>query len=113
MRAEGYTWLCPGEQDRARLLENSRRVSRARSIASAAIGLCLVYVAPTYGWWLMGLFALSALNTQTLEARMRRSASPEYHAGFSILLSQALTTAAAAFTGGPRSAILPLVAVPT
>ena len=113
MRSDTRTWLCPGEFDRVRLLENSRRVSRARSIASAAVGLCLIYVAPTYGWWLVGLFAISALNTQTLEWRMRRSSRPEYHVACSILTSQALIAIAAAFTGGSRSAILPLIAVPT
>jgi diguanylate cyclase (GGDEF)-like protein len=112
-RAGGTTWLCPHESDRSRLLENSTRVSRARAVASATIGLCLVYAAPRYGWWLLGLFAASALNTQTLERRMRRSRRPEYHVAFSIVLSQALIAAAAAFSGGPSSPILPLVAVPT
>ncbi len=110
---EKRTWLCPSELDRTRLLENSQRVSRARAIASGTIALCLVYVAPTDGWWLLALFAVSALNTQTLERRMRRSARPEYHVAFSILLSQGLIATAAAATGGSRSAILPLVAVPT
>jgi diguanylate cyclase (GGDEF)-like protein len=44
---------------------------------------------------------------------MRRSARPEYHVAVSIVLSQTLLAAAAAFTGGPRSVILPLIAVPT
>jgi diguanylate cyclase (GGDEF)-like protein len=113
MRNDSPSWLCPCEFDRARLLENSQRVSRARAIASAAIGLCLIYVAPIYGWWLVALFAVSALNTQTLEWRMRRSVRPEYHVAVSILLSQALIATAAAFSGGSRSAILPLIAVPT
>jgi diguanylate cyclase (GGDEF)-like protein len=113
VRAGGKTWLCPGEFDRARLLENSRRVSRARAVASAAIGLCLIYAAPRYGWWMIGLFGVSALNTQTLERRMRRSRRPEYHVAVSIVLSQALLAAAAAFSGGPFSPILPLIAVPT
>jgi diguanylate cyclase (GGDEF)-like protein len=113
MPRDRHTWLCPGEFDRARLLENSRRVSRARSIASLVVALCLIYAAPKYGWWLVGLFAVSALNTQTLEWRMRRSARPEYHVACSIVLSQGLIALAAAFTGGPRSMILPLVAVPT
>jgi diguanylate cyclase (GGDEF)-like protein len=107
------TWLCPSELDRARLLENSQRVSRARAIASGTVAVCLIYVAPTDGWWLLALFAVSALNTQTLDHRMRRSARPEYHVAFSILLTQGLIVTAAAATGGSRSAILPLVAVPT
>src|SRR2546421_11922041 len=49
LRSDDATWLCPTALDRARLLENSRRVSRARSITSAAIGLCLIYAAPAFG----------------------------------------------------------------
>jgi diguanylate cyclase (GGDEF)-like protein len=111
LRSDDATWLCPTALDRARLLENSRRVSRARSITSAAIGLCLIYAAPTYGWWMIGVFVLSALNTQTLEARIRRSRRPEYHVAFSIVFSQALLATVAALTGGPRSVILPLISI--
>jgi diguanylate cyclase (GGDEF)-like protein len=110
---EKRTWLCPSELDCTRLLENSQRVSRARAIASGTIAICLIYVAPTDGWWLLALFAVSALNTQTLEYRMRHSVRPEYHVAISILLSQGLLAIAGAATGGSRSAILPLVAVPT
>jgi diguanylate cyclase (GGDEF)-like protein len=111
LRSDDATWLCPTALDRARLLENSRRVSRARSITSAAIGLCLIYAAPAYGWWVIGVFVLSALNTQTLEARIRRSRRPEYHVAFSIIFSQALLATVAALTGGPRSAMLPLISI--
>ena len=113
MRAAIGRWLCPNAQDRARVVENSGRIARARSIASVTIGAGVLYVAPTYGWWMVGLFALSALNTQTLDARMRRSDSPELHAASSILLSQALLAGGAALTGGPRSPIISLIAVPT
>ena len=96
-----------------RLLENSQRVSRARAIASVAVGLCLIYAAPTYGWWLVGLFAVSALNTQTLEladasqfkARVsRRVQHPD---------EPSVDRDRRGVHGWIRSAILPLVAVPT
>jgi diguanylate cyclase (GGDEF)-like protein len=109
----GRTWICPRELDRARLRDNSARITRARMVVYVSIGVCLIYAAPVYGWWILGLLAISAVNTQTLEWRVRRSARPEYHVAVSIVLSQALVAAAAAFTGGPKSVILPLVAVPT
>jgi diguanylate cyclase (GGDEF)-like protein len=112
-RASGGTWICPRELDRARLRENSARITRARMVASLSIAVALIYAAPTYGWWFLGLFAISALNTQTLEWRVQRSTRPEYHVAVSIVLSQALIAVAAAFTGGPESVILPLIAVPT
>jgi diguanylate cyclase (GGDEF)-like protein len=109
----GRTWICPRELDRARLRDNSARITRARTVVYLSIGVCMIYAAPVYGWWMLGLLAISALNTQTLEWRVRRSARPEYHVAVSIVLSQTLLAIAAAFTGGPRSMILPLIAVPT
>jgi diguanylate cyclase (GGDEF)-like protein len=112
-RAAGGTWICPRELDRARLRENSKRITRARAFVYASIGISMIYAAPVYGWWILGLFAVSALNTGTLEWRIGRSRRPEYHVAVSIVLSQALIAFAAAFTGGPNSVILPLIAVPT
>ncbi len=113
MSAVSATWLCPDDQARARVLENSRRVRRARTIASAAVGLAVFWAAPRYSWWLAAMFALSVLNTSTVELRMRRAGRPEYHAAFAVLISQALIAVAAAISGGPRSPMLPLIAVPT
>jgi diguanylate cyclase (GGDEF)-like protein len=93
--------------------ENSARVRRARTVASVSVGSALLYAAPTLSWWLIVPFALSVVNTETLDWRIRRSRVPEYHAAGSILWSQAMTIAAAALTGGPRSPMLILVAVPT
>src|SRR5579859_7481280 len=107
------TWLCPDDQARARVLENSRRVRRARTIASSAVGLAVIYSAPRYSWWLVPMFVFSLVNTSTVEVRMRRARHPEYHAAFAVFLSQALIAAAAAISGGPRSPMLSLMAVPT
>jgi diguanylate cyclase (GGDEF)-like protein len=93
--------------------ENSGRIKRARTLVSATLALTLIYFAPTLGWWVVALFAASALNTQTLDARMRRSSVPEYHAALSIVWSQLIAGAAIALSGGPHSPMLPLVAVPT
>jgi diguanylate cyclase (GGDEF)-like protein len=107
------SWLCPTEQDRARVVENSDRVRRARRVASAAIGLTLVYGIPHYGWWLLGLLVVSVVNTETLDRRMAGSPRPEAHVAFSIFWSQCIVAVAAALTGGPKSPLLPMIAVPT
>jgi diguanylate cyclase (GGDEF)-like protein len=95
------------------VVENSRRVRHARSIASAAIGLAVVWAAPRDSWWLVPMFALSVLNTATVDVRMRRARRPEYQAAFAVFLSQALIALASAVSGGPRSPMLSLMAVPT
>jgi diguanylate cyclase (GGDEF)-like protein len=113
MQRERGTWLCPDPEDRARVIENSGRVARARRLSSLAVAVTLVYLAPTYGWWLIGLLALSALNLETVDRRMRRSARPEFHAATSVLFSLCIVGAAIAFSGGSRSPLLALMAVPT
>ncbi len=113
MKVARGTWLCPDEQARARVLDNSPRVKRARSTASLSVGLAVLYAAPAYSWWLLPLFAVSMLNTSTVDLRMRRSSRPEYHAAFTILVSQALMAAGVLLTGGPHSLMLPLIVIPT
>jgi diguanylate cyclase (GGDEF)-like protein len=107
------TWLCPTEVDRARLLDNSERIRRARTISSLAVGLTLISFVPTYGWWIMVLFAISAINTGTLDARCARSPRPQLHIAASIVLIQSILAAAVALTGGPESLALPWLVMPT
>jgi diguanylate cyclase (GGDEF)-like protein len=107
------TWLCPTELDRARLLDNSVRIRRARTISSLAVGLTLISFVPTYGWWIMVLFAISAINTTTLDARCARSRRPQLHIAASIVLIQSILAAAVALTGGPESLALPWIVMPT
>jgi diguanylate cyclase (GGDEF)-like protein len=113
MRGEPHTWLCPTDEDRARVLENSSRVRSARLVAAAVIGISAIAAVPRYGWWLLGVFAIAFVPIHSLEARMRRSPRPEYHAAFNILMTQAAIAAAAAVTGGPTSPVLALIVVPT
>jgi diguanylate cyclase (GGDEF)-like protein len=107
------TWLCPTELDRARLLDNSARIRRARTISSLAVGLTLISFVPTFGWWIVVLFAISSINTGTLDARCARSRRPQLHIAASIVLIQSILAAAVALTGGPESLALPWIVLPT
>ena len=113
MDVPASTWLCRTEMERARVMDVGARVSRARTIASASVGLTLLLFAPMFGWWTLALFALSALNTQTVDRRMERSARPERHVAASIVWSQLLLAGAVALSGGPASPALPWLVVPT
>jgi len=113
MDARTGTWLCRSEMERARVVDNGARVTRARTIATASVGLTLLLFAPMFGWWTLLLFALSALNTQTVDRRIARSSHPEWHVAFSILWSQLVLAAAVALSGGPKSPAMPWLVVPT
>jgi diguanylate cyclase (GGDEF)-like protein len=113
MDALGGTWLCPDDQARARVLENSRRVRVARTVASFSIGLAVLWGLPTYGVSVLVVFVVSLVNTQTVDVRMRRVKRPEYQAAGTMLLSQVLCAVVAALTGGPRSPLLSLMVIPT
>jgi diguanylate cyclase (GGDEF)-like protein len=106
-------WLCPTEVDRARLLGNSARIARARTITAAAIAVTLASFAPEYGLWTVLLFAVAAVTMGTLDWRCARSTRPQLHIAASIVLIQAMLAASAAATGGPNSLALPWIVLPT
>ncbi|MFL5780098.1 MAG: diguanylate cyclase [Thermoleophilaceae bacterium] len=113
MYARTGAWLCRDELERSRVVDNGARVTRARTVAAASVGATLLLFAPMFGWWTLVLFALSVLNTQTVDHRIARSARPERHVAFSIIWSQLILAAAVALSGGPHSPAMPWLVVPT
>ncbi len=106
MRALIATFLCPTQIDRARMLEGSKAIARARTITGASIGASLVLFAPMYGWWTIALFAVAIANIATLDRRVARSQFPELHIAASIFTMQAVVAAAGGLSGGPDSPVL-------
>jgi diguanylate cyclase (GGDEF)-like protein len=113
MRRGFSTWLCPTELDRARLLDNSVRIRRARTISMIAIAATLASFAPRYGAWTLGLLAVVAIKLALQELRCARSAQPQLHIASSIVLIQAVLAIAAVGSGGPDSQMLPWIVLPT
>ena len=109
---EGLGWLCPTEGHRARMLDMSPRVARARTIAAAAVGVAMLATIGTLGWWTFVLFAVMIGNIGTVEWRIERSRRPERVVASSVLLTIVLTGAAAAGTGGATSPVLVLLVIP-
>jgi diguanylate cyclase (GGDEF)-like protein len=107
------TWLCPTELDRARLLDNSARIRRARTISAVAIAATLIWFARDQGWWTLLYFGIAALNLFTLDWRCARSSRPQLHIAGSIVLLQGILASSAALTGGPASLVLPWLVLPT
>jgi diguanylate cyclase (GGDEF)-like protein len=110
--ADISSWLCPTELDRARVLDNSSRVRRARIVVTAAIGAALVALLPWFGLWTLDLFAASAVNLLTVENRIARSERPERVIAFSLLFTAFVLAAGVALSGGGQSPALPWMTVP-
>jgi diguanylate cyclase (GGDEF)-like protein len=106
------SWLCPTELDRSRVVDASERVRRIRLVGSGAVGAALLIFAPWVGWWPLILFALSALNFLNVERRIDSSAHPELVSAWAIVITMLLLGAGVALSGGPRSPVLPWMALP-
>lgn len=112
MEATG-SWLCPTSLDRSRVVDASPRVRKARTVAASAVGVALLALAPTYGWWTIGLFAIACLNLGTVDMRLRRSRRPERVAAGSFLIILTLIAVGVALSGGPHSPVLSWIVIPT
>jgi len=65
------TWVCPNGEDRARVIENSGRIARARRISTIVLALMVAYLAPACNWWIVVL-----LTSASGCARRPASAAP-------------------------------------
>jgi hypothetical protein len=112
MEATG-SWLCPTSLDRARVVEASPRVRRARTVSAAAVGVALLALAPHYGWWTLALFAVACVNLGTVDLRLRRSRRPEWVAVGSFAVILTIIATGIALSGGPHSPVLSWIVIPT
>jgi diguanylate cyclase (GGDEF)-like protein len=112
VRARLSRWLCPTELDRRRIIDANSRVRMIRTAASIGVGLALLVATPVYGWWLLALFALVAIDFLTVDRRMARSAYPEIVSAVAICNTIVVIAVGVAITGGPSSPALPWLVMP-
>src|SRR5919109_3777022 len=105
-------WLCPTERDRARALDNSDRIRRARGVAAAAMGVTILVTIPWSGWWTVPLFAIALVTLGTLDWRMSRTDRPERAIAATLLIISFDLALGAAFSGGSQSPVLAWLVVP-
>jgi diguanylate cyclase (GGDEF)-like protein len=105
-------WLCPTERDRARVLDMSDRIKRARAVSVGAIGAGILATAPWTGWWTLLLFGVAVATIGTLDWRMTRTDRPERVVAINLLTISLVLAVAAALTGGPHSPALAWLVVP-
>jgi diguanylate cyclase (GGDEF)-like protein len=104
-------WLCPTPAHRARVVEASARIGKARVIIAGAIGLGVLAGAPWNGWWTVLLFIPAGLHLVTMDRWMERSETPELVAFGTLLTMLLVLVAAAGGTGGSVSPVLPWFAL--
>ena len=104
-------WLCPTPAHRARVVEASARIGKARVVIAGAIGVGVFAGAPWNGWWTILLFIPAALHLVTMDRWMDRSETPELVAFGTLLTMLLVLVAAAAGTGGSDSSVLPWFAL--
>jgi len=83
-----------------------------RRVGSGAVGVALVISAPWIGWWTLGLFAFSTLNFRNVERRIHTSTHPERVSVLGITITLLLLGGGIAYSGGPRSPMLPWLVLP-
>jgi diguanylate cyclase (GGDEF)-like protein len=105
-------WLCPTERDRARVLDNSERIRRARAIAAGAMGITILATIPWTGWWTILLFGIAVVTIGTLDWRMARTELPERAVALTLIVISLDLALGAALTGGPTSPVLAWLVVP-
>jgi diguanylate cyclase (GGDEF)-like protein len=111
MEATG-SWLCPTSLDRARVIEASARVRKARMLAALATGAVMLALAPRFGWGTMALFGLVAANLAAVDPLLARSARPERVAARAFLVTLLAIGLGIALSGGVHSPILSWVLIP-
>jgi diguanylate cyclase (GGDEF)-like protein len=112
MMATTGTWLCPTEQDRARLLDMEARIARPRALMYGALGVAFVTAIPWIGWWTVIPLLVQVVLYAVLRPRIPSSRRPEYLVFATVLSSQLLLGAGIALSGGADSPAILLLQLP-
>jgi diguanylate cyclase (GGDEF)-like protein len=112
MMATNGTWLCPTEQDRARLLDMEARIARPRALMYAAVGAAFASVVPWIGWWTAVPLLVQVALYAVLRPRIATSQRPEYIVFATVFSSQVLLGVGIALSGGPQSPAIALLLLP-
>ena len=107
----GYTWICPTELDRERLVATVHGVGRARAIMFVVLAGVAAGSARDTGWWPFVVLLGSAVGSIYLYRDLARRRRPEYWAVAGWLVTQVPLAVGIAITGGPRSPALSWLAI--
>lgn len=97
------TWLVGTEEDRRRIHETERVVTRARQITVVTVIATLPFLAGRYGLWILGVGACYAAYSRFVDRKYQSSAYGDVWMMSLTLVTQAMFASAASVTGGPKS----------
>jgi diguanylate cyclase (GGDEF)-like protein len=106
-----YSWLCPNELDRERLVSTVRGVAMARVVMFMVLTAVLAGSIGQVGWWPLGLLVVAAAASIYLYRELDKRRHAEYWAAAGWLMTQVPLGVGIAITGGPHSPGLPWLAI--
>lgn len=106
-------FFSPTDADRQRLLELEATLRPPRLVTYVAVGITLIVLGPWVGWRMSGaLAALAALYELLIRRRLAADAHPAVLVAAGFTMNELVAAAGAAFSGGPRSPLLPWMVIP-
>jgi diguanylate cyclase (GGDEF)-like protein len=106
-----YTWLCPTELDRDRMMTTVRWVVPARTAMFVILLGVVVGTSRQLGWLPVIPLVVAAVLSSYLYRKLDRRRRPEYWAAGGWLVTQGSLGVGIAMTGGPHSPAMPWLAI--
>jgi hypothetical protein len=106
-------FFCPTDADRERLLELEGTLRAPRIVTYVAVAGTLAVLGPWIGWWLLAIVGgLAVLYELLIRRRLASSAHPALLVVSGFVLNEVAIATGAAFSGGPKSPLLPWLVIP-
>jgi diguanylate cyclase (GGDEF)-like protein len=106
------SWLCPGRDDRERVLDMEPRLKPVRTATMAILAVALLAAGPWVGWWTLIPLTIAAVGFVLVDRGLAQAGRPELWIGGAWLISQLMIAGSVALTGGPESASLGWLVIP-
>ena len=106
-----YTWLCPTELDRERMVATVRWVVPARTAMFVILTGVVVGTSRQLGWLPLIPLVVAAVLSSYLYRNLDRRRRPEFWAAGGWLVTQGSLGVGIAITGGPHSPAMPWLAI--
>lgn len=104
--------MFPNGADRERMLELDAQLRPVRAGAFAVLGVALLASGPWLGWWTLLPLGLAVIAFRTADTQIGHLKRPEYALLATWVVSELITAASVALSGGPRVPTASWLAIP-